>query len=98
MNKHVIKSNLYSGNKPINITLPSKKLDKLSIKRSLMPNLIHSLDATNIQLLINKLNKDQLIYTIHDCFASLPNKMINLEEKVKEAFLEIYFTDKNYVK
>jgi DNA-directed RNA polymerase len=94
---YVLKSRLYSGNKPITITLPTKELDKLAIKRSLMPNLIHSLDATNIQLFINKVEKSIPFYTIHDCFASLPNNMPYLEFKVKEAFIEIYFKDINYV-
>jgi DNA-directed RNA polymerase len=62
-----------------------------------MPNLIHSLDASNIQLFINKVEKPIPFYTIHDCFASLPNNMKYLEFKVKEAFIEIYFKDINYV-
>jgi DNA-directed RNA polymerase len=94
---YVLKSRLYSGNRPITITLPSKQLDKMAIKRSLMPNLIHSLDASNIQLFVNKLDKQIPFYTIHDCFASLPNNMKYLEFKVKEAFIEIYFKDINYV-
>ena len=44
-----------------------------------MPNLIHSMDAANIHLLVVKLFKDNpnyifLIYCIHDCLATLPNK------------------------
>lgn len=97
MKSHVFRSRLYSGNKPITITLPTKQLDKMAIKRSLMPNLIHSLDAANIQLFINKVDSPIPFYTIHDCFASLPNKMNYLELKVKEAFIEIYFKDINYV-
>jgi DNA-directed RNA polymerase len=77
-----------------------------------MPNLIHSLDSANIQLsplaLVNKLNKENInipFYTIHDCFASLPNSMGLLETMalpsdplaLKEAFIEIYFSDNAYV-
>ena len=98
MKSHILKSRLYSGNRPITITLPTKQLDKMAIKRSLMPNLIHSLDATNIQLFINKVEKAIPFYTIHDCFASLPNNMMYLESKVKEAFIEIYFKDTNSIK
>jgi DNA-directed RNA polymerase len=61
-----------------------------------MPNLIHSLDASNIHLLIPKLT-DQPIYTVHDCFATTPNHMSNLEYFIKEAFIEIYFRDGNYL-
>lgn len=98
MDKHVLWSRLYTGNKPITISLPTKDLDKVAIRRSLMPNLIHSLDAANIQLFVNKLDSDIPFYTIHDCFASLPNNMQMLESKVKEAFIEIYFSGSNYVK
>jgi DNA-directed RNA polymerase len=55
-----------------------------------MPNLIHSLDAFNIHLLIPKLT-DQPIYTIHDCFATTPNNMATLEYFIKEAFVEKKF-------
>ena len=51
-----------------------------------MPNLIHSLDASNIHLLVDKLFKDYNkfpIYCIHDCFATLPNQMTDLEERIK---------------
>jgi len=65
-----------------------------------MPNLIHSLDASNIHLLTPKL-KDQPLYTVHDCFARItthnPNNMAKLELYVKEAFIEIYFRDGNYL-
>jgi hypothetical protein len=49
-----------------------------------MPNLIHSLDACNIHLLVNELlegNKNRILplYTIQDCFASTPNKIFILE-------------------
>src|SRR3984885_663580 len=65
-----------------------------------MPNLIHSLDSANIQLFVNKLHQNKInipFYTIHDCFASLPNSMSLLETMVKEAFIEIYFSDNAYV-
>ena len=61
-----------------------------------MPNLIHSLDASNIHLFILKLNKEP-IYTVHDCFATTPNNMLKIEKLVKEAFIEIYFKDGNYL-
>ena len=61
-----------------------------------MPNLIHSLDASNIHLLIKNLNNIP-IFTIHDCFATLPNDMKNLELLVKRAFIEIYFLNDNYL-
>lgn len=47
-----------------------------------MPNLIHSLDASNIQLLCKFLNENEIkipLYTVHDCFASTANNMSILE-------------------
>jgi hypothetical protein len=96
------KSRLLPNTKPITISIPSDKLNKSAIRRSFMPNLIHSLDASNIHILCNKLvfKKDtqiKNIYTIHDCFASTVNEMKILEKYVKEAFIEIYFKDGNYL-
>ena len=122
------KSKLYPNAKPVTISIPTNKLDTQQIKRSFMPNLIHSLDASNIHLLCNKItsiappfcntavaplpftngdgdgaghaksnNIGANIYTIHDCFATSPNEMSLLERYVKEAFIEIYFKDGNYL-
>jgi DNA-directed RNA polymerase len=91
------KSKLVSTSKPVTIRLPQNRLNKMAIKRSFMPNLIHSLDASNIHLLIPKLT-DQPLYTVHDCFATTLNNMSKLELFVKEAFIEIYFRDGNYLK
>ena len=90
-------SRLIPSSNPVTITLPTDKLNKVKIKRSFMPNLIHSLDAANIHLFIKKIS-NMPIYTIHDCFASLPNNMNILEILVKQAFIEIYFKDGNYLK
>ena len=63
-----------------------------------MPNLIHSLDASNIHLLTLKLDNTPL-YTIHDCFATTPNNMSfkHMEELIKLSFIEIYFKDRSYI-
>lgn len=66
-----------------------------------MPNLIHSLDGANIHLLFKKITVENIdiksIYTIHDCFASTPNQMFNLDYLIKLAFIEIYFNNGNYI-
>jgi DNA-directed RNA polymerase len=61
-----------------------------------MPNLVHSLDASNIHLLCNNLTT-QPLYTIHDCFATTANNMTTIENQVKNAFLNIYFNEGNYI-
>ena len=53
------------GREKVTISLPSKSLNKRKLKSAVMPNLIHSLDASNIHLIIPKL-KNIPIYTIHD--------------------------------
>jgi DNA-directed RNA polymerase len=82
------------GREKVTISLPSKTLNKKKLMTSIMPNLIHSLDACNIHLLIKNVLDNKLnipIYTIHDCFASTPNNMASLERLIKLTFLEIYF-------
>lgn len=70
----------------------TKKLLSLKNRGNLwhlsMPNLVHSLDASNIYLLVDAIANDYPnttypIYTIHDCFASLPNNMLDLEDRIK---------------
>lgn len=98
-NSKAIKNNLIQGSKAITIATPTDKTDKLKMLRSFMPNFIHSLDASNVHLLINYLSTEYNIYfyTIHDCFASTPNNMRILEKTVKEAFIDIYFKDEGYL-
>ena len=79
--------------------MPTYKTEKIKMSISFMPNFIHSLDASNVHLLINYLSKEDNIsfYTIHDCFASTPNKIGILEKTVKKAFIDIYFKDEGYL-
>ena len=94
----IIKANLMSTSKKTTIRLPTQSLDKLSMKRSFMPNFIHSLDASNVHLLLDKVaNLNLPVYTVHDCFASTPNNLFTLERLVKEAFINIYFEDEGYL-
>jgi DNA-directed RNA polymerase len=48
-----VKSNLISKAKPVTIALPTLKPDVRKTKQGLIANLIHSLDASNIHLLLN---------------------------------------------
>ena len=100
--KPYITKSLYSNIKynKITISLPTTNLDIKKNKQAFMPNFIHSMDAANIQLLINNLiekypNNDIIpninLYTIHDCFATTPNFMDIINYEVKLAFIKIYF-------
>lgn len=82
------------------VSRPLTKLDSISNRIAFMPNLIHSMDATNIQLLIKIFtdkNKTMNLLTTHDCFATTPNYMYDLNKEIRLAFLMIYFKD-DYIK
>jgi DNA-directed RNA polymerase len=85
---------LFIKKRSVTISLPTTSLDTRQIKISFMPNFIHSMDASNIHLLIKRLIEisDNTInlYTIHDCFASTPNFMNTINNEVKLAFIELY--------
>ena len=101
MKSKQIKTSLIKKAKPINILLPTDQIDYKNIKTGLMPNFIHSLDASNIHILIKNilryLPKQNInLYTIHDCFASDYKNIGLIELLVKHSFVELYFK-KNYL-
>lgn len=63
------------------VTHINKDLDKRKQIRTLMPNLIHSLDAASLALLYNKYSlTNKCMFAIHDCFAvPIPNVEILIE-------------------
>jgi DNA-directed RNA polymerase len=102
------KSSILKNSNPITISIPTDHSDKVKTLNGVTPNLIHSLDSSNIHLLIQKIlnNKKQSsdnpntrmnLYTIHDCFASTVDTMGEIERLVRESFADIYFGDKNYI-
>ena len=101
MKSKQIKTNLIKKAKPISILVPTEQIDYRSIKIGFMPNFIHSLDASNIHLLVKnmyQLNLDNInLYTIHDCFASDYKNIAIIEILVKHSFIQLYFK-KNYLK
>jgi len=73
--------------------------DKNKQVRSLMPNLIHSLDATSLIILLHNYfdsSNAHNIYAIHDCFASTANNMTKIVELLKISYLSLY-GDENYL-
>lgn len=59
---------------------------------SFVPNFIHSMDASHIIILLNRIEKDFdfSVVTIHDCFAVHANKAELLSHLVKESFITLY--------
>ncbi|KAF8867486.1 hypothetical protein CPB85DRAFT_158204 [Mucidula mucida] len=66
-----------------------------------MPNLIHSLDATSLILLINDYftnydSEHKNIYAVHDCFAVTCKNVDYLIESLKMIYISLY-ADKGYL-
>ena len=86
-----------------NLRLVDKKnIDSRKQIRALMPNLIHSLDATSLIMLIDKYFKENKsdvknFYSIHDCFAVTCNNVVDLIKIIKLVYIKIYSED-NYLK
>lgn len=61
-----------------------------------MPNLVHSLDAASLGLLIDsfyKENKSKNFYSIHDCFAVTCNNVNLIYQFLKLSYCQIYIKD-----
>jgi DNA-directed RNA polymerase len=61
-----------------------------------MPNLVHSLDAASLSLLIHNFFKEDNknnFYSIHDCFAVTCNNVNLIYELLKLSYSKIYFTE-----
>jgi len=84
----------------VNLTVLNKnQYNKNKQKIALMPNLVHSLDAASLCLVIVNYFKqiDNInFYSIHDCFAVPCNKVNNLIGLLKIAYCIIY-SDKKYL-
>jgi len=84
------------------ITIRKLIKGKINLKKQnegIMPNLVHSFDASNIALLIKSLLNDQKninLLTIHDCFATSANDVDLMVFQVKLAFLQLY-SNNNFV-
>ena len=100
MTSKQFKTNLIKKAKPISILVPTDQIDYRHIKTGFMPNFIHSLDASNIHLLIKNIEEVKLnninLYTIHDCFASDCYNIAIIELLVKYSFIQLYF-QKDYL-
>lgn len=85
--------------------LKTKDMNKIDPKknlRALMPNLIHSLDAASLSLLIDKYFNDfdnniKNIFAIHDCFSTTSNNMKFVLDSLKLIYISIY-SDKVYLR
>jgi len=83
--------NLKDGGK-ITIHIFKNEIDKKAHKSGILPNFIHSLDATHLYKTVNSCQSKRLKYfmTVHDSFATLPNDMDTLSQTLKEEFINLY--------
>ena len=78
------------------INLKTTVLDKFDYNkqvRSLMPNLIHSLDATSMYLLYKTFYKsypDCQFFSIHDCFGTTMDKVSTLKIMLASVYTDLY--------
>lgn len=87
-----------------NINIKTDKINKGKQIRALMPNLIHSLDAASLSLIIdlyfhgNDYDYKRInFFAIHDCFAVTANNIVNLIKIIKLVYIKIY-SDDSYLK
>nr|QWO71402.1 RNA polymerase [Asterophora parasitica] len=67
-------------------------MDKNKQTSAIIPNIIHSLDASHIMQIINTnlKTKNYSIITVHDCFGTHPNNLKDVSEIVKSEFIKLY--------
>lgn len=76
----------------------TKEKDTRAEVQAIIPNIIHSMDASHLMEVIYKWSKKyEYILTIHDCFGCHPNDMLNLSTLVREEFINLY-SNKDFLK
>jgi hypothetical protein len=70
----------------------TKELDKRSQMGALIPNIVHSLDASHLMEVIKKIKAQKIDYIlpIHDCFGTHPNDLAAVYDILKFEFINIY--------
>lgn len=72
-----------------------KEMDNGKQNSAIIPNVIHSLDASHLTNVVNRAfeyNNRQVI-TVHDCFGTHPNNMNSLFNLVKDEFIKLYINE-----
>jgi DNA-directed RNA polymerase, mitochondrial len=96
--KNKISLNLAGKTKTMVIREWIDKIDKNKQNTGIIPNIIHSLDASHLINIINSANEKNIkpIITVHDCFGCHPNNLDNLSHLIKIKFIELY-TKENFL-
>ena len=98
-NQHVITVSIFGRSKILVLRENVFKLNIAKQKLAIIPNIVHSLDASHSIKLINTAANTKFypIITIHDCFGTLPNKMGELDFMVRKEFILIY-SNREFIK
>ena len=87
-----IKTKIGSSSMLVSLQENTKNLDKKKTTQSFPANFIHSLDAANVHLALQKTKAKGLnqFTTIHDCFGAPASDIEDFINCAKESFVEIY--------
>jgi DNA-dependent RNA polymerase len=102
LKKRELETSILGKRKSISITELNRNLtDIRKQNNSIVPNIVHSFDASNIALLVENIssnfkNKKMDLITIHDCFATNSNDVDEMVLKVKLSFIALY-SDRSFI-
>ena len=87
-----VKLPYYGTNKTAVIRLPPENTQNKKQIQAIIPNIIHSLDASHLINVINTAYDTNIhpVIFVHDCFATHPNKMEQLSNIVTSEFVILY--------
>jgi DNA-directed RNA polymerase len=102
LKKRNLETSILGKRKSISITEMNRNLiDLRKQNNSIVPNVVHSFDASNIALLVENISsnftiKKMNLITIHDCFATNANDVDEMILKVKLSFIALY-SDRSFI-
>jgi len=67
------------------------KLDEIKTRGAMAPNLIHSVDATHLRMVVNSLNHD--LVTVHDSIGSHAGNFFTTASAIREQFVAVHEFD-----
>jgi len=86
----------------LNLKVTKENFDKNKQARALMPNLIHSLDATSMCKLYNffmkSYNENAQFFSIHDCFGTTADKVFLLKTILTSVYTDLYSNEQYLLK
>lgn len=73
------------------------EMDKNKQKNAIIPNVIHTLDASHLyEIILEGIKKNINVISIHDCFGTHPNNMGNIHHIVRKTFI-LQYSDHDFL-